>query len=151
MTSTNVPATPKVSFHELQSKYQADVSALNEKHGAFFAFSDKQIAEQANDELEYCQYDYGGLVGPVGGGASYRAESNALFDAFTLNVRENVDRTAFIKLYDFEPQAVPDPYALIAQAHLDAQKPPASAPAASAAAASSGDSDTDDLLRSLGM
>ena len=48
MTSTNVPATPKVSFHELQSKYQADVSALNEKHGAFFAFSDKQIAEQAN-------------------------------------------------------------------------------------------------------
>ena len=97
MTSTNVPATPKVSFHELQSKYQADVSALNEKHGAFFAFSDKQIAEQANDELEYCQYDYGGLVGPVGGGASYRAEADALFDAFTLNVRENVDRTAFIK------------------------------------------------------
>ena len=82
MTSTNVPATPKVSFHELQSKYQADVSALNEKHGAFFAFSDKQIAEQANDELEYCQYDYGGLVGPVGGGASYRAEADALFDAF---------------------------------------------------------------------
>lgn len=97
MTSTNAPATPKVSFHELQSKYQADVSALNEKHGAFFAFSDKQIAEQANDELEYCQYDYGGLVGPVGGGASYRAEADALFDAFTLNVRENVDRTAFIK------------------------------------------------------
>ena len=97
MTSTNVPATPKVSFHELQSKYQADVSALNKKHGAFFAFSDKQIAEQANDELEYCQYDYGGLVGPVGGGASYRAEADALFDAFTLNVRENVDRTAFIK------------------------------------------------------
>ena len=97
MTSTNVPATPKVSFHELQSKYQADVSALNEKHGAFFAFSDKQIAEQANDELEYCQYDYGGLVGPVGGGASYRAEADALFDAFALNVRENVDRTAFIK------------------------------------------------------
>ena len=96
MTSTNAPATPKVSFHELQSKYQADVSALNEKHGAFFAFSDEQIAEQANDELEYCQYDYG-LVGPVGGGASYHAESDALFDAFTLNVRENVDRTAFIK------------------------------------------------------
>ena len=96
MTSTNVPATPKVSFHELQSKYQADVSALNEKHGAFFAFSDKQIAEQANDELEYCQYDYG-LFGPVGGGASYHAEADALFDAFTLNVRENVDRTAFIK------------------------------------------------------
>ena len=62
-----------------------------------------------------------------------------------------IDRTEFIKLYDFEPQAVPDPDALIAQAHLDAQKPPASAPAASAAAASSGDSDTDDLLRSLGM
>ena len=96
MTSTNVPATPKVSFHELQAKYQADVSALNKKHGAFFAFSDEQIADQANDELEYCQYGYG-LVGPVGGGASYHAESNALFDAFTLNVRENVDRTAFIK------------------------------------------------------
>ncbi len=96
MTSTNVPATPKVSFHELQAKYQADVSALNKKHGAFFAFSDEQIAEQANDEFEYCQYGYG-LVGPVGGGASYHAEADALFDAFTLNVRENVDRTAFIK------------------------------------------------------
>ena len=92
MTSTNAPTTPKVSFHELQAKYQADVSALNKKHGAFFAFSD----EQANDEFEYCQYGYG-LVGPVGGGASYHAEADALFDAFTLNVRENVDRTAFIK------------------------------------------------------
>ena len=96
MTSTNAPATPKVSFHELQAKYQADVLALNKKHGAFFAFSDEQVAAQADAELEYCQYGYG-LVGPVGGGASYHVESNALFDAFTLNVRENVDRTAFIK------------------------------------------------------
>lgn len=65
-----------------------------------------------------------------------------------------VDRTEFIKLYDFEPQAVPDPDALIAQAHFDAQMPAQPAPTASAPSASapsSGDSDTDDLLRSLGM
>ena len=64
-----------------------------------------------------------------------------------------VDRTEFIKLYDFEPQAVPDPDALIAQAHFDAAMPAAAAPAAAASSAfaSSGDSDTDDLLRSLGM
>ncbi len=64
-----------------------------------------------------------------------------------------MDRTEFIKLYDFEPQAVPDPDALIAQAHFDAAKPAAAAPAAAASSgfASSGDSDTDDLLRSLGM
>ena len=54
-----------------------------------------------------------------------------------------IDRTEFIKLYDFAPQEAPDPDALIAQAHqLGAQAAPAS-PAAP--------SDTDDLLRSLGM
>jgi CheY-specific phosphatase CheX len=65
-----------------------------------------------------------------------------------------VDRTEFIKLYDFEAQAVPDPDALIAQAHFDAENRSTAAPAASvgsSAAPSSGNSDTDDLLRSLGM
>ena len=56
-----------------------------------------------------------------------------------------IDKTEFVKLYDFAPQEVPDPDALIAQAHLQAAEPkPAPAPAASS-------SDTDDLLRSLGM
>ena len=59
-----------------------------------------------------------------------------------------VDHTEFIKLYDFEPQELPDPDALIAQAHLDAAAPPV---AARAPAPSQQDSDTDDLLRSLGM
>jgi len=54
-----------------------------------------------------------------------------------------IDRTQFIKLYDFEPQETPDPDALMAQAHQPA--PAAAAPAAAT------DSDTDDLLRSLGM
>ncbi|WP_027995430.1 DUF3334 family protein [Simplicispira psychrophila] len=61
-----------------------------------------------------------------------------------------VDHTEFIKLYDFEPQEVPDPDALIAQAHSDAAAV-AAAPAPAPAPALSGDSDTDDLLRSLGM
>ena len=57
-----------------------------------------------------------------------------------------IDRTEFIKLYDFAPQEAPDPDALIAQAReLGAQAAPA-APASPAAP-----SDTDDLLRSLGM
>ena len=54
-----------------------------------------------------------------------------------------IDRTEFIKLYDFEPQETPDPDALMAQAH---QPAPAAAPPAAAT-----DSDTDDLLKSLGM
>lgn len=55
-----------------------------------------------------------------------------------------IDRTEFIKLYDFEPQEAPDPDALLAQAGKgDA---PASAPPAAGT-----DSDTDDLLKSLGM
>ena len=55
-----------------------------------------------------------------------------------------IDKTEFVKLYDFEAQDIPDPDALIAQAHQQA-----AAPAAAPAASSS--SDTDDLLRSLGM
>ena len=62
-----------------------------------------------------------------------------------------VDHTEFIKLYDFEPQEVPDPDALIAQAHSDAADAAAAPAPAAASAASAQDSDTDDLLRSLGM
>ena len=53
-----------------------------------------------------------------------------------------IDRTQFIKLYDFEPQDAPDPDALMAQA---------AAPAPAAAPASATDADTEALLRSLGM
>lgn len=59
-----------------------------------------------------------------------------------------IDRTEFIKVYDFEPQAAPNPDELIDQAHRDAMAPPAT-PAAPVPAA--GDSATDDLLKSLGM
>ncbi len=52
-----------------------------------------------------------------------------------------IDRTEFIKLYDFEPQEAPDPDALMAQAHREAAAPAPAPPA----------SDTDALLRSLGM
>ncbi len=55
-----------------------------------------------------------------------------------------IDRTEFIKLYDFEAQEVPDPDALIAQAQENAAQP-AAAPAPAV------ESDTDALLRSLGM
>ena len=54
-----------------------------------------------------------------------------------------IDRTQFIKLYDFEPQDAPDPDALMAQAST-------AAPAA-AAAVSATDEDTEALLKSLGM
>jgi CheY-specific phosphatase CheX len=56
-----------------------------------------------------------------------------------------VDRTEFIKLYDFEPQAAPNPDELMAESVGQ----PASAPESSATP--TGDSDTDDLLKSLGM
>jgi len=56
-----------------------------------------------------------------------------------------IDRTEFVKVVDFEPQDAPDPDALIA-----AQGQAATAPAPRPAA-SGGDSDTDALLRSLGM
>ena len=57
-----------------------------------------------------------------------------------------IDRTEFIKLYEFEPQEVPDPDALMAQAQ-EAASQSAAAPAAAPVA----ESDTDALLRSLGM
>ena len=56
-----------------------------------------------------------------------------------------IDRTEFIKLYDFEPQEVPDPDALMAQAQEDAAQPAAPKPASAA------ETDTEALLRSLGM
>ncbi len=59
-----------------------------------------------------------------------------------------IDRTEFIKLYDFEPQEAPDPDALIAQAHLASAAPAPAAPGGDAAA---GASDTEELLKSLGM
>jgi hypothetical protein len=63
-----------------------------------------------------------------------------------------VDHTEFIKLYEFDAQTVPDPDALIAQAHSDAAVAAVAAAAlTSAPAPSLQDSDTDDLLRSLGM
>jgi CheY-specific phosphatase CheX len=52
-----------------------------------------------------------------------------------------IDRTQFVKLHDFEPQDVPDPDALMAQA---AQPMPAFAQAPTEA-------DTEALLKSLGM
>lgn len=57
-----------------------------------------------------------------------------------------IDKTEFIKLYDFAPQDLPNPDELIAQAHEDAKNLPTSTPSPGA-----GSSDTDDLLRSLGM
>ncbi len=58
-----------------------------------------------------------------------------------------IDRTEFVKLYDFEPQEAPDPDALMAQASSPASSPAPTSPASNG----SGDSDTDELLRSLGM
>jgi len=55
-----------------------------------------------------------------------------------------IDRTQFIKLYDFEPQAAPDPDALMAQGGTTAAAPASAPPAAS-------DADTEALLKSLGM
>ncbi len=52
-----------------------------------------------------------------------------------------IDRTEFIKLYDFEPQETPDPDALMAQTRADAEVPLPPVPS----------SDTDELLKSLGM
>lgn len=55
-----------------------------------------------------------------------------------------IDRTEFIKVLDFEPQERPDPDKLMAQAHQHAA--PAATPPSPATA-----SDTEELLRSLGM
>ncbi|MFM2261969.1 MAG: hypothetical protein RI959_645 [Pseudomonadota bacterium] len=56
-----------------------------------------------------------------------------------------VDHTEFIKLYDFEPQAAPNPDEVMAASAGQA------AAAAKMPTAASGNSDTDDLLKSLGM
>ena len=56
-----------------------------------------------------------------------------------------IDRTQFIKLYEFEPQAVPDPDALMAETR-QASEAAASAPVAQVAL-----NETDELLKSLGM
>ncbi len=53
-----------------------------------------------------------------------------------------IDRTEFIKLYDFEAQEAPDPDALMAQSQ---EAPPVPAPPPA------GQDDTDALLKSLGM
>ena len=58
-----------------------------------------------------------------------------------------IDRTEFIKLYDFEPQEVPDPDALMAQT----QEYAAQSAALSPASAAETETDTEALLRSLGM
>lgn len=55
-----------------------------------------------------------------------------------------IDRTEFIKLYDFEPQEVPDTDELFAQAHGEARPAAPAAPAAQTA-------EHDELLKSLGM
>ena len=52
-----------------------------------------------------------------------------------------IDRTEFVKLYDFEPQERPDPDALMAQNHEAAPSTPET----------TGNSETEELLRSLGM
>jgi len=54
-----------------------------------------------------------------------------------------VDKTEFIKLYDFEPQEAPNPDELIAQAHAESK--PAKKPK------SKEQDDQDDLLQALGM
>ena len=53
-----------------------------------------------------------------------------------------IDRTEFVKLYDFTPQERPDPDALMAQDHTHAHEAPP---------ASDNDTATEELLRSLGM
>lgn len=55
-----------------------------------------------------------------------------------------VDRTEFIRLYDFEAGEVPDPDALIEHVQANGGKP-------AATTAQGGDDDNDELLKSLGM
>lgn len=54
-----------------------------------------------------------------------------------------IDKTEFIKLFDFESNDIPDPDALIAQGGTEAPSKPSTAPTPL--------SEQDDLLRSLGM
>jgi len=60
-----------------------------------------------------------------------------------------MDRTEFIPLYEFETQAAPNPDELMEQVHQGKTASPTPAP--TAAPAQTGGSDTDDLLKSLGM
>lgn len=69
---------------------------------------------------------------------TFYTRSNAIF-----YLELAIDRTEFIKLYDFEAQDAPVPDELMAQA----QNAPAPEPAPQSATSS----DTDDLLKSLGM
>lgn len=64
-----------------------------------------------------------------------------------------VDRTEFVKLYDFDQNEELDPDALIAQAQLEAEQAEQAKVSRAPAAApqGSGDDDTDALLKSLGM
>lgn len=66
-----------------------------------------------------------------------------------------VDRTEFVKLYDFDQNEELDPDALIAQAQLEAeqaeQAKASHAPATAPQGSGDGDDDTDALLKSLGM
>lgn len=66
-----------------------------------------------------------------------------------------VDRTEFVKLYDFDQNEELDPDALIAQAQLEAEQAEQAKASPAAATApqggSDGDDDTDALLKSLGM
>ena len=55
-----------------------------------------------------------------------------------------IDHTEFIKIYDFEPHAAPDPDELIAQANSNAK-------GRETPTAAAGNTDSDDLLKSLGM
>ncbi|WP_395007668.1 DUF3334 family protein [Undibacterium sp.] len=72
---------------------------------------------------------------------SFFTESNNIF-----YLELAIDRTEFIKLHDFDSSEVLDPDALLDSEQADQAKG-ASAPAAAPA----GDSDSDELLRSLGM
>ena len=76
---------------------------------------------------------------PTAGAASAIAEI-VQYNIFYLELA--IDRTEFIKLYDFEAQEAPDPDALMAQSQA-APRVPAPPPA--------GQDDTDALLKSLGM
>lgn len=64
-----------------------------------------------------------------------------------------VDRTEFVKLYDFDQNEELDPDALIAQAQLEAEQAEQAkaSPAAAPQGSNDGDDDTDALLKSLGM
>jgi CheY-specific phosphatase CheX len=58
-----------------------------------------------------------------------------------------MDKTEFVKLYDFEPQEAPDPDTLMAQSQAQTESPAAATPSNGSGA----DTDTDNLLKSLGM